>query len=165
MLDLLVQWRANGGSRLDRDLDGLIDDPGAAIMDGASTPINNAFMGPVMGPQLDELASLFSRFDAPPGGQFSGWYQYFARDIPSLLGMPVSSPFRNSYCGGGNKKACQQAIWAAIQSAGESLTASQGTADPAAWRASAVPRAHHVPARACCPTRCATRTARAGSSR
>jgi Penicillin amidase len=139
MLDLLVQWRANGGSRLDRDLDGLIDDPGAAIMDGASTPINNAFMGPVMGPQLDELASLFSRFDAPPGGQFSGWYQYFARDIPSLLKMPVSSPFRNSYCGGGNKKACQQAIWAAIQEAGESLTNSQGTPDPSAWRVSAIP--------------------------
>ncbi len=55
MLTLLVQWRANGGSRLDRDLDGLIDDPGAAIMDGASTPINDAFMGPVLGPQLDEL--------------------------------------------------------------------------------------------------------------
>ena len=35
MLDLMVAWRANGGSRLDRDLDGLIDDPGAAIMDAA----------------------------------------------------------------------------------------------------------------------------------
>ena len=139
MLDLLVQWRAKGGSRLDRDLDGLIDDPGAAIMDAASTPINDAFMGPVLGPQLDELNSIFPRFDAPPSGQFSGWYQYFARDIPGLLKMPIKSPFRNSYCGGGSKKACQQSIWAAIQSAGESLTASQGTADPAAWRASAVP--------------------------
>ena len=139
MLDLLVQWRANGGNRLDRDGDGLIDDPGAAIMDAASTPISNAFMGPVIGPQLDELNSLFSRFDAPPGGQFSGWYQYFARDIPKLLKMPIENPFRNSYCGGGNKQACQQAIWGAIQEAGESLTASQGTADPAAWRASAIP--------------------------
>jgi Penicillin amidase len=139
MLDLLIQWRANGGSRLDGDGDGLIDDPGAAIMDAASTPINNAFMGPVLGPQLDELNSLFPRFDAPPGGQFSGWYQYFARDIPGLLKMPIENPFRVSYCGGGSKKACQQSIWAAIQEAGESLTASEGTADPAAWRASAEP--------------------------
>lgn len=30
MLELLERWRANGGSRLDRDLDGRIDDPGAA---------------------------------------------------------------------------------------------------------------------------------------
>ena len=138
MLDLLVQWRAAGGNRLDLDGDGLIDHPGAAIMDAASTPISNAFMGPVLGSQLDELASLFSRFDRPPSGQFSGWYQYFARDIPSLIGKPVSSPFRNSYCGGGSKKACQQAIWAAIQEAGESLTTSQGTGDPASWRASAL---------------------------
>jgi hypothetical protein len=146
MLDLLVQWRAAGGSRLDRDGDGLIDHPGAAIMDAASTPIANAFMGPVLGPQLDELASLFPRFDRPPGGQFSGWYQYFARDIPTLLNKPVSSPFRNSYCGGGNKQACRQAIWAAIQSAGETLAAEQGTTDPAAWRASAVPeRIRFVP--------------------
>ena len=35
MLSLLVAWRNHGGSRLDRDLDGKIDDPGAAIMDAA----------------------------------------------------------------------------------------------------------------------------------
>ena len=33
---------------------------------------------------------------------FDGWYQYFERDIRGLLGMPVESPFQNSYCGGGN---------------------------------------------------------------
>jgi len=34
MLELLEQWRKNGGSRLDRDLDGKIDHPGAAVLDG-----------------------------------------------------------------------------------------------------------------------------------
>jgi acyl-homoserine lactone acylase PvdQ len=139
MLDLLVAWRAHGGSRLDVDLDGLIDDPGAAIMDGSWTGIANALMGPVIGPQLDELNSLFSRFDAPPGGQFSGWYQYFDRDIRTLLGLKNRSPFANSYCGHGHLKACQQSIWAAIEAAGVALTDSQGTADPSAWRASALP--------------------------
>ena len=43
-----------------------------------------------LGPQLDELDSLFSRFNQPPGGQYSGWYQYFDRDIRQLLGMPVA---------------------------------------------------------------------------
>jgi acyl-homoserine lactone acylase PvdQ len=139
MLTLLVQWRANGGSRLDRDLDGLIDDPGAAIMDAAWNPMADAFMAPVLGPQLDELNTLMSRFDKPPAGQFDGWYQYFERDIRTLLGLPNDSPFRNSYCGGGKLGQCRQAIWAALQAAGEELTASQGTADPAAWRASATP--------------------------
>ena len=37
-------------------------------------------------PQLDELNSLFSRFNLPPGGQYDGWYQYFDRDIRDLLG-------------------------------------------------------------------------------
>ena len=55
MLDLMVAWKRHGGSRLDRDLDGKIDDPGAAIMDGSWPKIANAFMKPQLGPQLDEL--------------------------------------------------------------------------------------------------------------
>ena len=64
MLSLLVAWRQQGGSRLDRDLDGKIDDPGAAIMDAAWPRIADAFMRPKLGPQLDELNSLFSRLNS-----------------------------------------------------------------------------------------------------
>ena len=49
MLDLLGAWRANGGNRLDLDGDGLIDDPGAAIMDAAWPRIADAFMRPRIG--------------------------------------------------------------------------------------------------------------------
>jgi acyl-homoserine lactone acylase PvdQ len=137
MLDVLVAWRKAGGSRLDRDLDGLIDHPGAAIMDRAWPRIANAAMSPVLGPQLEELRTLFSRWNAPPGGQFEGWYMYLDKDIRALLGKPVKGPFRNSYCGAGNKAACQQSVWAAIEAAGQELAAEQGTTDPAAWRADA----------------------------
>jgi hypothetical protein len=137
MLALLVAWKRAGGSRLDRDLDGKIDDPGAAIMDVAWPKIANAFMHTKLGPQLDELNSLFSRFDLPPSGQYSGWYQYFDRDIRSLLGMKVKQPFNNAYCGNGHLKRCTSAVWGAIQEAGVELTAAQG-ADPAAWRSDAV---------------------------
>ena len=137
MLDLLVAWRNNGGSRLDRDLDGKIDDPGAAVMDGAWPKIADAFMAPRLGSQLDELDSLFSRFNLPPGGQYDGWYQYFDRDIRSLLGMKIKSPFENAYCGKGKLKACQTAVWSAIAAAGAELSAAQG-ADPATWRSDAV---------------------------
>jgi hypothetical protein len=46
MLSLLQQWRTNGSSRLDRDLDGKVDDPGAAIMDAAWPRLATAVMTP-----------------------------------------------------------------------------------------------------------------------
>ena len=93
MLDLMIAWKQHGGSRLDLDLDGKIDDPGAAVMDGSWNDVADAFMAPKLGDQLDELDSLFSRFNLPPGGQYDGWYQYFDRDIRELLGKEVKSPF------------------------------------------------------------------------
>jgi Penicillin amidase len=137
MLQLLVAWHNNGGSRLDRDLDGKIDDPGAAIMDTAWPKIADAFMKPQLGPQLDELNSLFSRFDQPPGGQYSGWYQYFDRDIRRLTGLPVAQPLANRYCGGGSLAACRSDVWQAIAAAGAALTTAQGTSNPTLWRADA----------------------------
>jgi acyl-homoserine lactone acylase PvdQ len=146
MLQLLIDWRHNGGNRLDLNNDGEIDDPGAAIMDAAWPKIADAFMRPQIGPQLDELSSLFSRFDQPPGGQYSGWYQYFDRDIRRLLGKTQPQPFEQQYCGAGNLKKCQTSIWDAIASAGQELTSQQGTSDPSAWRASATAEEiHFVP--------------------
>ncbi|MCB0860615.1 MAG: penicillin acylase family protein, partial [Solirubrobacterales bacterium] len=75
MLNQMVDWNKKNGSRLDRNLDGMIDAPGAASLDAAWPKIADAFMKPVLGSQLDELGSLFSRFDLPPSGQYSGWYQ------------------------------------------------------------------------------------------
>jgi len=137
MLSLLVDWRNDGGSRLDRDLDGKVDDPGAAIMDAAWPKIADAFLKPKLGPQLDELNSLITRFNQPPGGQLTGWFMYFDRDIRHLLGMPITQPFNNYYCGGGNVGLCRQAIWNQLKLAGSELTTQQGTSDPAAWRSDA----------------------------
>ena len=138
MLDLMVAWRNDGGSRLDLDNDGKIDNPGAAVMDGSWTNIANAFMKPRLGTQLDELNTLFSRFDLPPAGQYSGWYQYFDRDISALLGRKVPTPLQNAYCGKGKLKACQKALWGAIEQSGDEIAAAQGTEDPAAWRSDAL---------------------------
>jgi acyl-homoserine lactone acylase PvdQ len=138
MLDLLVAWNKAGGSRLDRNGDGKIDDPGAAIMDGSWNRIADAFMAPVLGPDLEtELATLVPRFDLPPSGQYSGWYQYFDKDVRSLLGDKVRAPFNVRYCGAGVKAACQADVWAAIDAAGADLAQSQGTEDPTAWRSDA----------------------------
>ena len=138
MLNLLVAWNRAGGSRLDRNGDGKIDDPGAAIMDVAWPKIADAFFNPVLGPDLEtQLAQIVSRFDLPPSGQYTGWYQYFDKDVAHLLGQKQKQPFNVRYCGNGNKAQCQQDVWAAIDSAGNDLAAAQGTEDPSAWRSDA----------------------------
>ena len=137
MLKQMRDWTNKAGSRLDRNADGLIDAPGAASMDGSWTNIANAFMGPQIGSQLDELNSLFRRFDQPPGGQYSGWYQYFERDIKKLLGKSQPKPFKKSYCGKGSLSACQTAVWNAIAQSGTELEIKYGTADPSQWQSSA----------------------------
>jgi len=144
MLQLMVDWKNDGGSRLDTDNDGKIDAPGAAVMDGSWTNIANAFMQPRLGVDLsNELNTLFSRFDQPPGGQYSGWYQYFDRDINSLLGKKVPSPFHLSYCGKGDLSKCQQDIWNAIDASGDAIATAQGTNDPTQWRSSATAEQIH----------------------
>ncbi len=110
MLDLLNQWRQHGGNRLDLNGDGKIDYPGAAIMDAAYPNIVNneiaARLGQTLLPQLNTLAS---RWDAPPGGEYDGWYQYFDRDIRGLLAKKKRLPdqLNLTYCGKGHLGLCR----------------------------------------------------------
>jgi acyl-homoserine lactone acylase PvdQ len=136
MLDLMVAWAAGGagGSRLDVDLDGKIDAPGSAVMDVAWPRIADAFMSPVLGANLAEFATLESRHSL---SQYTGWYQYFDKDVRALLGDTVTGPLRNKYCGAGVKATCQAAVWNAIQAAYADGSAKYGSADPAAWHGDA----------------------------
>jgi acyl-homoserine lactone acylase PvdQ len=147
MLDLLNRWRQNGGNRLDLNNDGLIDDPGAEIMDAAYPNIVNNELATRLGqgPLLGQLNDLAGRWDAPPGGQYDGWYQYFDRDIRGLLANKKKRPpdqFNLTYCGKGHLNLCRSQVWSAIQAAGDQLAAQQGP-DPAAWRASATDEEIH----------------------
>jgi acyl-homoserine lactone acylase PvdQ len=139
ILELLEAWRAAGSSRLDLALDGKIDDPGAAVMDAAWPKIADAVMSPVLGPQLDQLASLVPR-DNPPSSQGSayqgGWYGYVDKDLRTIAGLPVTGPFHTRFCGHGDLAACRDSLWAALDAAGNELAAQQGP-DPDAWRADA----------------------------
>jgi acyl-homoserine lactone acylase PvdQ len=136
---LLDGWRGAGSSRLDRDLDGKIDDAGAAVMDAAWPRLGDAVMSPVLGPLVDELARLQRRSnDAGPGGSSygSGWYGYVDKDLRTLLGRQVRGPYSRRYCGSGVLATCRAALWAALDAAAAELEVKQGPA-PSSWRADA----------------------------
>ena len=137
--DLVSAWSANGGSRLDRDGDGKVDDPGAAVLDAAWVPLATAVMQPAFGDLTSQLAGMMG-FDNKAnnnGSSYnSGWYGYVDKDLRSLLGQQVQQPFSRRYCGNGDLDACRNSLWGALQMVAQDLSAAQGP-DPSAWRADA----------------------------
>jgi acyl-homoserine lactone acylase PvdQ len=137
MVRLLDLWRSNGGSRLDRNLDGLIDDPGAAIIDAVYSKWATKLFDPVLGTALtDQLGRLLPRDSTPACGFECGFSSYIDKDLRTLLGRPVQGRYSMRYCGAGDLARCRADLWAAVDEAGNELAARQGP-DPAGWRASA----------------------------
>ncbi len=133
---LVDAWRAAGSSRLDRDLDGKIDNPGAAVMDAAWGRLAGAVLAPTLGPLVERLAGLHGHSDdpGPQGSAFlSGWYGYVEKDLRTLLGNPVRGVFSRSYCGAGDLTTCRDALWAALDDAAAELETAQGP-NPSSWR-------------------------------
>jgi acyl-homoserine lactone acylase PvdQ len=134
MVDLVDKWSKARAPRLDKDRDGKLDDPGVPILDGIWDGVANAALcGPVGTALCNQLDGLQSRFAAPPGGQYDGWYHYMSKDFRTLLGQKPKGAFSRTYCAA-TAAACAAKLWKAIDAAGGKLAAKLG-ADPAAWRA------------------------------
>jgi acyl-homoserine lactone acylase PvdQ len=129
LLGLMFSWLQNGASRLDRDLDGKIDDPGAAIMDAAWPRIAEAVMRPELGPLLPRLERLVP-IDDPANSNgssyFNGWYSYVVKAVGGGFASGRFCP----------PDVCARLIWDAIDAAGKELASEQGP-DPTRWRADA----------------------------
>jgi acyl-homoserine lactone acylase PvdQ len=136
MLQLLMQWRRNGSSVLDRNNDGKVDDPGAAIMDKFGSLLSDAVMDPVLGPQATSLTRVIGKDANENSGFTGGWISYIDKDLRTQLGQKVKGKFHFRFCGSGNVTNCANSIWAALDAAGNQLAAAQGP-DPATWRADA----------------------------
>jgi hypothetical protein len=140
-LQALEDWRNAGSSRLDADLDGWLDHPGAAVIDAAWSRLADAALGPFLGPLVDQLGAVVSRdqpFNAGGSSFYEGWWSYIDKDLRTLLGKPVRGPYMTRFCGAGDPVACSRALWSALDAAAAELEAEQG-AVPAAWRVSALP--------------------------
>jgi acyl-homoserine lactone acylase PvdQ len=131
---LIDRWRTGGSSRLDRNLDGRIDAPGAAVMDTAWSGLATAVMRPVLGPLTTQLNSLIPYSAAPSWDP--GWFGYVSKDLRTELGMKVRGRYSRRYCGNGSLKRCRASLWAAIQAAAVTLSHTQGS-NPNAWGADA----------------------------
>lgn len=141
--DLVSAWATAGGSRLDRDLDGKVDDPGAAILDAAWPALATAVLSPVLGPLAGDgpgtLSAVVPRDNSANAGgssYFAGWYGYVDTDLRTLLGEKVAARYSRPYCGNGDLAACRASLWQALADAAAGLAAAQGP-DPAAWHADA----------------------------
>ncbi|HEU4974594.1 MAG TPA: penicillin acylase family protein [Baekduia sp.] len=133
LLDLIDQWRNAGPGWLDRDGNGKVDNPAAAIVQALYPKVADAVMGPVLGPQLPELKQLVGD-NADPDSDFTGGMTgYVVKDLQRLLGQDVKSPFHTRFCGGGDLAACRTALWQAVTATGDELAKAQGNEDPAAW--------------------------------
>ncbi len=107
---MLVGGGAAAPSRLDRDLDGIMDaGPGPAIMDALYPRLFAAAM-PVAG-----LGPLIGTDSGPASGFTDGGFWYLDKDLRTLTGTRFASPFKERYCGGGDRSACAAAIWAAFE--------------------------------------------------
>ena len=136
---LVDAWVQRTGSRLDVDLDGKVDDPGAAVLDAAWKPLTDAVLRPVLGDLVVDLEGIMRRDDSPAQGgsaYYDGWYTYVEKDLRRLLARPVAGPFVTAFCGNGVLASCASSLWAAIDQAAAELEASQGS-DPSTWRADA----------------------------
>ncbi len=138
--DAVSAWSAAGSSRLDRDLDGKIDDPGAAVLDAAYPGLARAVMSGRLGSGLTKGLEGVTGIsnDANKGGSSygGGWYSYVDKDLRTLLGDKVTAPWKDHFCGNGKVSACAAALWKAIDSASSKLAAAQGQ-EPASWHADA----------------------------
>jgi hypothetical protein len=140
---LVDAWRLGGASRLDRDLDGKIDHPGAAVLDQTWDALSEAVLRPVLGDLAAPgglLGQLVRRDNSPRTSNGSayggGWYGYVDKDLRALLGKRVRDRYSRVYCGDGDLAACRASLWTVVQQGADALALSQGP-DPSAWRSDA----------------------------
>lgn len=106
-------------------------------MDAAWPLLARAWGSAILGTRLeDQLQSLVSIYNQPPGGQYTGWHIYMDKDLRTVLGLPVRGRYAERYCGAGSLVRCRRVLWAAMDQAGRTLAAAQGP-DPTRWHSSA----------------------------
>ena len=105
-------------------------------MDAFAPKLSDAVIDPVLGAQAPLLERMLRKSSDTNGDFENSWSGYISKDLRTLLGQKVKGKFHFRFCGSGDMTACANSLWAALDSAGNDLAATQGP-DPATWRADA----------------------------
>ncbi|MEO7803541.1 MAG: penicillin acylase family protein, partial [Actinomycetota bacterium] len=135
-LTVLSDWEAAGAHRRDLDGDGQYDNSAAvALMDAWWLKSLKAAFGPTLGSAFEAVPNSIDDKPGPGGSSYlEGWYGHLQKDLDSLRGSPVASPFSRAYCGNGSLTACRAALVASLSDAIATLETQFGT-DPNTWNA------------------------------
>ncbi|MEO8091228.1 MAG: penicillin acylase family protein [bacterium] len=118
----LKKWNKAGAHRRDSDGDGVYEDTKAVrIMDAWWPRLVAAQFEDELGSPLYAQIQTMMGLDNAPGASgsayISGWYGYVDKDLRSVLGDPVDSPYSREYCGGGKLKKCAKALQGSLRKA------------------------------------------------
>jgi acyl-homoserine lactone acylase PvdQ len=131
---LLRDWLADGAHRVDRDRDGhYAHEQAIALFDAWWQDGDQALAYDVLAGRLghDLVRRLPEPLDDHPrhglGSAWNeiGWYGYVAKDLRTVLGQDVASPYSTGYCGGGDLAACRRDLRASLRAAAERVTTAQ----------------------------------------
>ena len=121
---LLDDWRAQGASRLDRDLDGWIDHPGRRVLDAGWRRSATRCCARPRHARLRLARSTPTTTSRAPNGTASaaGWYGYVDKDLRTLLGTPCDGPLPDALL---RRRAiwppAATALWAALDATAAEL--------------------------------------------
>jgi hypothetical protein len=131
LLQLLVDWRAAGSSRLDRNLDGVIDaGPAPAIWDAFYPKLWAAVM------PVDGLSDFVGGDPGERSGFTDGGFWYVEKELGRLVGTPQRHPFKEHYCPAAT---CAAKVWAALDAISGDPDALRATAGRIAFRPGLLP--------------------------
>jgi acyl-homoserine lactone acylase PvdQ len=132
----LKQWHQRGSHRRDVDGDGAYEHSAAvALMDAWWERALQATFTPVLGAAYDDLPAGHDNAPGPEGSAYiGGLYGHLQKDLRTILGYKVRSPFSRTYCGKGKLRACRKALTQSLDAAVAELEEEFG-ASPEAWDA------------------------------
>ena len=137
MRNRLAAWETAGAHRRDANRDGQYDDPQApAIMDAWWSPLAHAMFDGASNNAISTLG--IGIHDAPQGHGGSafqgGMYSHVQKDLRQVLGLSLTDPFSQTYCGAGNLATCSAALWSSLDAAATSLQTQFGSPNVADWK-------------------------------
>jgi acyl-homoserine lactone acylase PvdQ len=125
-VDTLQAWHDSGAHRIDRNGDGTYEDAEAIrIMDAWWPRWMHAHFEPTLGEELFDAVEGMIGLDNHPnnhgdhlGSAFQGgFYGYARKDLRTMLGKTVKSPYSRRYCGKGKLGVCRDALLASLAEA------------------------------------------------